>query len=778
MASRPEVSPVSLEVYEGLTAWARADEGTWDLLRYVDALVGSLQPIVDLVRDTEEHDGWARLLDVNAAPPEALPWLAQFVGVTPLRGLSEEAQRLRIKEAAGWKRGSVASIRAAAQQFLTGTRQVEVYERDGSPWRFRVRTYLSETPNAQAVREAVLALKPAGMIFVHEVQAGIEIDALEGTIGGYSQTIETFSNTLPTDAPPVFGRPYGSGAFGTGPYGGSRTELAVRGGTNGLRSISAFGAGTVSREFILRGVNLNGAEFGAGGNQGTGSGGTFSNTNLGTHGTDFKYPSNADFAYLAGRLGTPYLARLPVRWERLQPTLGGALEATELGRLQGAIDLAAANGCKVIPVLKNEGAYWRNDGNNVGTRHAIADDDGVVTQAHFTDVWSRIATALSSRKQHIAAYGLMNEPLLNAKAGTFTESAVLHPFNAATEADFTTNTGTTLTEAAAWQGETTLSGARTMAAAYDSVQFYPPFVGAATDRSADGNRFQVRLWIDSMVTTGWSGNLEIRRYSGGAEVAGSASGDVALTVGAWNTIEVTATAADLAEFHRVYFQAWHGGANSAATVYVDKVTQGNRTGQSTAEALWQAVSQAAVDAIRAVDTTTPISVPTYGYNINRYSPGTNHTLESSHPSGPWITNGGEVWYEAHNYFGPNDPESDTYAAALQDSIDRGWTAGPNTDALHTRELEEWAAFRTWLNGAKGYVGEVGWRKDEDTARWNALAETVYRYFDSLVWPVTAWASGSFWPTTEKLLLYGAEASTDLNTAYTGATVVEAHKTLK
>lgn len=220
MPSRPPVAAVSAEVYEGLTTWARADSEVWDLLKYVDSLMSNLQPLVDLVRDTEDHPGWARLLDVDNAPSEALPWLAQFVGVTPLRGLSDEAQRLRIKEAAGWQRGSVNAIRAAAQQFLTGSRLVEVYERDGdNPWRFRVRTYLAETPNAQAVRDAVEALKPAGLVFVHEVQAGITIDALVGPIGGYSQTIESFSNTLPTDPPPRFGRPFGSGKFGSGPFG-------------------------------------------------------------------------------------------------------------------------------------------------------------------------------------------------------------------------------------------------------------------------------------------------------------------------------------------------------------------------------------------------------------------------------------------------------------------------------------------------------------------------------------------------------------------------------
>lgn len=218
--ARPPLRALAEEAYEALGPWARADEGTWDLLSYVASLVDSLAEIDELVRDTDEFIGWGRLLDVDATPGYALPWLAQFVGVTPLRGLSEDAQRTRIKEAAGFSRGTPAAIRAAARQFLTGLKQVDVFERDGSPWRFRIRTYRVETPNPQAVRDAVIALKPAGLVFVHEVQAGITIDETLGTINGYAQTIASFSDTVPTN-PPAFGIPFGAGKFGRGFYGGT-----------------------------------------------------------------------------------------------------------------------------------------------------------------------------------------------------------------------------------------------------------------------------------------------------------------------------------------------------------------------------------------------------------------------------------------------------------------------------------------------------------------------------------------------------------------------------
>jgi hypothetical protein len=53
------------------------------------------------------------------------------------------------------------------------------------------------------------------------------------------------------------------------------------------------------------------------------------------------------------------LVRLPFRWERIQPTLNGALDVNELGRLRAAISRAAAAGIKVVPTVFNYGGYRR-----------------------------------------------------------------------------------------------------------------------------------------------------------------------------------------------------------------------------------------------------------------------------------------------------------------------------------------------------------------------------------------------------------------------------------
>lgn len=179
----PAVAPISEEIYSALGPLTVPDEANgWVLLLFVDANAQGLVEVEDLARDQPDGTpGWASILDVDLAPTDALGWLGQFVGVDLVAGLDDASQRLRIQEAAGWSRGSVAAIKAAAAQYLTGTRRVQVFERDGSPYRFRLRTWLAETPDPAAVQAAIQSLKPAGLVFTYEVQEGLAWDEVAGT---------------------------------------------------------------------------------------------------------------------------------------------------------------------------------------------------------------------------------------------------------------------------------------------------------------------------------------------------------------------------------------------------------------------------------------------------------------------------------------------------------------------------------------------------------------------------------------------------------------------
>lgn len=131
---------------------------------------------------------------------------------------------------------------------------------------------------------------------------------------------------------------------------------------------------------------------------------SFSNANLGTYGTDYLYPSAASFTYLAGQgIDTVVLG---VRWERLQPTLGAAFDATESTRLQTCISAAISAGLSVILQPFNKGAYYL-DVVGTGTRYQIGSAD--VTQAHYNNFWTRIS-GLYKNEPGVVGYALMNEP--------------------------------------------------------------------------------------------------------------------------------------------------------------------------------------------------------------------------------------------------------------------------------------------------------------------------------------------------------------------------------
>ena len=178
------------QAYRNLGPWARADQNG-HLLALLKVLLDPLLSMDDIAREGTEFGGdtlslggfslslggdtlrlgepspylgWGALLDVDVAPEWALPWLAQFVGVSTVSGLDVNSRRLRIKQASGFHRGTPASIIAAAKQYLTGGQTVELYEREGGPWTFRLRTYLSETPYPEKVRASVEALTPAGVV--------------------------------------------------------------------------------------------------------------------------------------------------------------------------------------------------------------------------------------------------------------------------------------------------------------------------------------------------------------------------------------------------------------------------------------------------------------------------------------------------------------------------------------------------------------------------------------------------------------------------------------
>lgn len=158
---------------------------------------------------------------------------------------------------------------------------------------------------------------------------------------------------------------------------------------------------------FARGVNVAGAEFRAPDVQARTN--WFSNVNRGIAGpgADYAWNSLAIYQYLAAQGHT--LARIPFRWERIQPTLGAPLDAAELQRMTDSVTAAGQAGLSVILDAHNYGAYWLHDAaTGDGVRATIGTAE--VTFAHFSDLWSRLAAAFNANAA-VIGYGLMNEPV-------------------------------------------------------------------------------------------------------------------------------------------------------------------------------------------------------------------------------------------------------------------------------------------------------------------------------------------------------------------------------
>lgn len=123
----------------------------------------------------------------------------------------------------------------------------------------------------------------------------------------------------------------------------------------------------------------------------------------GVAGTDYNLHPDADFDYFASK--GMKLIRVGYLWERLQPTLNGALDETYLGYLISCIDRAYARGMTVLL-----------DCHNYGRRRALGTNGAVsligsaaVPVSALADMYSKLAARVKGRPG-MFAYDIMNEP--------------------------------------------------------------------------------------------------------------------------------------------------------------------------------------------------------------------------------------------------------------------------------------------------------------------------------------------------------------------------------
>jgi hypothetical protein len=190
------VGSVADDILAALQPMLYADAAHGNALSIYVSSMGDvlLQDIEDYASDTNDGEiGWSLLVDINRAPDIALPWLAQFVGVQLVGGLSAANQRQQIRDLGNLGRGTVAAMRGAPAPFLTGSKTVIFRERYNAaapgadaPYYLQVITYLSETPDAVSVLAALMAQKPAGIVLTYSINSGQDYTSLRTAYATYA----------------------------------------------------------------------------------------------------------------------------------------------------------------------------------------------------------------------------------------------------------------------------------------------------------------------------------------------------------------------------------------------------------------------------------------------------------------------------------------------------------------------------------------------------------------------------------------------------------------
>lgn len=190
--AQPDLGTFGQDLYDALEPMAWEDEQLgWPLAYFSEGMGVMFQEVEDYARDGLLGPGWSIIVDLDRALPKGLPWLAQFVGVVTDPSLDDTTQRDRIRNAAGWRRGTKASMIAAAQAFLTGTKVVLFRERDTSAYHLQVRTYASQTPDSTRVLNALLSQKPAGIVLDYATITGqdyLQLRSRHSNTNTYTQT--------------------------------------------------------------------------------------------------------------------------------------------------------------------------------------------------------------------------------------------------------------------------------------------------------------------------------------------------------------------------------------------------------------------------------------------------------------------------------------------------------------------------------------------------------------------------------------------------------------
>ncbi len=151
--------------------------------------------------------------------------------------------------------------------------------------------------------------------------------------------------------------------------------------------VLSLAKGSAQYNVLPFGVSLCGAEFGT-------------ESLPGTYKVNYIYPDKAEIQYFAKKGVT--VMQLPFRWERIQKSIGGLLDPTELTYMKKFLSDCAASGVMVVLNMHNFARYSMNN-----VEYIVGSPE--VPVLAFRDVWKKIAFALRGF-ENIYALDIMNEP--------------------------------------------------------------------------------------------------------------------------------------------------------------------------------------------------------------------------------------------------------------------------------------------------------------------------------------------------------------------------------
>jgi hypothetical protein len=466
-----------------------------------------------------------------------------------------------------------------------------------------------------------------------------------------------------------------------------------------------------------RGVNYAGLDFG---HKTT----LFTNANSGglNDGTERQFfaPTAADVAVMAAR--QVRTIRLPVNWERLQPTLLGALDTTYLNYITTVADACLTNGIGLIIDLHNYARYEYNDS---GTKKVLVlryetgidlanpgpqgDDAGKIGRDYLIDVWRRLSNVYRTHAG-VVAYELMNEPHdVAPSAGSFS-GTTLNDWNTGTIQSWSGGIGATLshTTSTPYEG----SGALRVSGTTGSAGAFFNLRAERGSVSGTGNVLRGRVRMNGSPTGTWQARFEWQNTSFDWQTGTLTT----LTPGTWTEVScdfagnpIPGSALNLC----IQVQCNSPAGSQAVSFDLDLFERGSLVGAYTDVQAWEQITQAVLTDLRSrPDDTTKrdtktILVPGHGWNV----------LSWSHASA-WITEPsgleGSHRYVTHQYFdstatgggegeGVYQTADKRYADAKTYAVSQGFTddadtTAPSISSVSSGSPTTGGATITWTTG--------------------------------------------------------------------------------